>query len=418
LQATSPCIDAGSNAAVPAIITTDLNGKSRALDVPGVHDPGAIVDMGAYERGSDATVSGSAGADVFYARQSADGSALQVWAGAAPVGTPTTSFPTATLESCTFDTGGGDDSLTVDLSNGMPEDITFLAGLGNDKLAVPGLSASSIVNDQPNWFNFGPAAITSSGNEATLIDATASGATIGMLAANVADTLALATGRQLTFKPTQLNFAGTGKLDLTNNQAILNAAATVVQSELKNHQLVTSTVGGVLGYADLGNGQTEVRFTLGGDANLDQHVDVADLGALATNYGKTSGAMWSQGDFNSDGKVDVGDLGILATNYGQSGNAVWSEGDFTGDGTVDVGDLGVLATHYGQSPGGGAAAAAALATLVTATASTTTTAAATSATRTADSLTFGDLAIDSAAANDLYASIDPVLSNDAEVRRV
>jgi hypothetical protein len=54
-----------------------------------------------------------------------------------------------------------------------------------------------------------------------------------------------------------------------------------------------------------------------GDANGDSKVDVGDLGILAANYGKTSGATWSQGDFNGDGKVDVGDLGILAANYGK-----------------------------------------------------------------------------------------------------
>ena len=55
---------------------------------------------------------------------------------------------------------------------------------------------------------------------------------------------------------------------------------------------------------------------ISGDANLDGAVDVGDLGILAANYGKTSGATWSQGDFNGDGAVDVGDLGILAANYG------------------------------------------------------------------------------------------------------
>jgi formylglycine-generating enzyme required for sulfatase activity len=53
-----------------------------------------------------------------------------------------------------------------------------------------------------------------------------------------------------------------------------------------------------------------------GDANGDGMVDVGDLGILAANYGKTSGATWAQGDFNGDGAVDVGDLGILAANYG------------------------------------------------------------------------------------------------------
>jgi len=41
LQPTSPCIDAGSNAALPSRITTDLDGKPRIVN--------GTVDMGAYE---------------------------------------------------------------------------------------------------------------------------------------------------------------------------------------------------------------------------------------------------------------------------------------------------------------------------------------------------------------------------------
>jgi hypothetical protein len=53
LQLTSPCIDAGNNAAVPAGVTTDLDGNPRFVDIPTVPDTGngtpPIVDMGAYE---------------------------------------------------------------------------------------------------------------------------------------------------------------------------------------------------------------------------------------------------------------------------------------------------------------------------------------------------------------------------------
>ncbi len=60
LRIGSPCIDAGSNAAVPAGITTDLAGNPRFIDVPGVRDPGAIVDIGAYEYTLPLAAAGSA----------------------------------------------------------------------------------------------------------------------------------------------------------------------------------------------------------------------------------------------------------------------------------------------------------------------------------------------------------------------
>jgi len=56
-----------------------------------------------------------------------------------------------------------------------------------------------------------------------------------------------------------------------------------------------------------------------GDANIDNAVDVGDLGILAGNWGGGPGKTWAQGDFNSDGWVDVGDLGVLAGNWGWVG---------------------------------------------------------------------------------------------------
>ncbi|HSV15392.1 MAG TPA: PEP-CTERM sorting domain-containing protein, partial [Tepidisphaeraceae bacterium] len=69
---------------------------------------------------------------------------------------------------------------------------------------------------------------------------------------------------------------------------------------------------------DSANSQVIVAYSLYGDTNLDGAVGVGDLGALATSYGLTTGANWTQGDFNYDGAVNVGDLGALATNYGLS----------------------------------------------------------------------------------------------------
>jgi parallel beta-helix repeat protein len=53
LQDSSPCIDAGDNAAVPAGISFDLNGNPRFIDLPDSPDTGngtaPLVDMGPYE---------------------------------------------------------------------------------------------------------------------------------------------------------------------------------------------------------------------------------------------------------------------------------------------------------------------------------------------------------------------------------
>ncbi|MHC4717767.1 MAG: PEP-CTERM sorting domain-containing protein [Planctomycetota bacterium] len=56
-----------------------------------------------------------------------------------------------------------------------------------------------------------------------------------------------------------------------------------------------------------------------GDANGDGKVGIADLSALADNYGKTS-ATWRMGDFNDDGVVGIADLSALADNYGAIGD--------------------------------------------------------------------------------------------------
>jgi formylglycine-generating enzyme required for sulfatase activity len=59
-----------------------------------------------------------------------------------------------------------------------------------------------------------------------------------------------------------------------------------------------------------------------GDTDLDGDVDLSDLGALASNYGRNSGVAWGNGDFDRDGDVDLSDLGALANNYGLGATAV------------------------------------------------------------------------------------------------
>jgi hypothetical protein len=60
-----------------------------------------------------------------------------------------------------------------------------------------------------------------------------------------------------------------------------------------------------------------VRYTYGGDANLDDTVNLTDFTLLAANFNKT-GRRWSQGDFNYDGTVDLTDFTMLAANFNKS----------------------------------------------------------------------------------------------------
>jgi hypothetical protein len=80
--------------------------------------------------------------------------------------------------------------------------------------------------------------------------------------------------------------------------------------------LFTSFPATFAGITNIDAGSMLLRYTLNGDANLDQQVDVSDLGILATNW-QSTGRNFTQGDFNYDGIVDVTDLGNLATNWQQ-----------------------------------------------------------------------------------------------------
>jgi parallel beta-helix repeat protein len=61
-------------------------------------------------------------------------------------------------------------------------------------------------------------------------------------------------------------------------------------------------------------GLVTVKLVRCGDSNGDGAVDIIDLIAVATNWGRT-GRNFSQGDFNYDGVVNSADLGLLSTNW-------------------------------------------------------------------------------------------------------
>jgi hypothetical protein len=87
---------------------------------------------------------------------------------------------------------------------------------------------------------------------------------------------------------------------------------------LFGHADINATIGVNPAYGDLtftliDNVRVIDDDALPGDANLDDKVDVADLGILASNW--QLAGEWEQADFDGTGMIDVADLGILASNW-------------------------------------------------------------------------------------------------------
>ena len=61
-----------------------------------------------------------------------------------------------------------------------------------------------------------------------------------------------------------------------------------------------------------------VKFTWGGDANLDGKINIDDYGQIDFAIGQISSPTWTpswwNGDFNLDGKVNIDDYGIIDFN--------------------------------------------------------------------------------------------------------
>ncbi|MHC4717852.1 MAG: PEP-CTERM sorting domain-containing protein, partial [Planctomycetota bacterium] len=135
-------------------------------------------------------------------------------------------------------------------------------------------------------------------------------------------------GREPGSQHDQLNVAGLAELDGTLDISLINGFVPAVGDEIE--VLTCGSRSGRFAAVEgwhLRNGlalvtlNEEMEFflhcTYMGDATLDGQVGIADLAALADNYGLTIGAAWGRGDFNVDGIVGIADLAVLADNYGR-----------------------------------------------------------------------------------------------------
>jgi parallel beta-helix repeat protein len=350
LQANSPCIDAGNNAA-PGLagVTTDLAGGPRFMDVLTTPDTGSgtapIVDMGAYERKGLLTINGTIESGAYDVSLTPDQATLQIWTGSSAGCTPMASYPVATIDSCQFGTSAGSNTLTLDVSNGVPPvGLTFAAGGGNNTLILAGFSATNTVNIQTNQLFINSTVVATSNAETILLNAPA-GSTLALASLTLSQPAALVAGKNLALRVGSLSITNPGSLDLAGNSMILDYTASPmpqVQQWINNGRIgvtpslltsVTAASGTpVLGMVDnallhlasfagqsLGGvfGQLLIQQTVAGDANLDGVVDDKDYLAVIANMGSAN-AQWFLGDLNGDGVVNTDDFAEVTAHLGNS----------------------------------------------------------------------------------------------------
>lgn len=251
------------------------------------------------------------------------------------------SYTAPVAPSVSFFGGGNDDTLTI---NALPGNSpTLNLGAGNDTLIVNG--TGFILGTDGNA---GGSNLTVNVNGSMSFAATQHLAALN-IAAGASATLAVGGSRVLV--TSILSIAGTGRLDLTNNDMIVDytgaSPLSAVQSLLttgyasagwNGNGISSSTAAGTsttaLGFAEaidlftsfpaifsgqsIDNTAVLVKYTFYGDADLSGNVNLTDFNRLAANFGQTA-RRWVHGDFNFDATVNLLDFNRLAANFGSSG---------------------------------------------------------------------------------------------------
>src|SRR6185369_3304377 len=107
--------------------------------------------------------------------------------------------------------------------------------------------------------------------------------------------------------------------------------------------IMTSAGGGnltTLGVAEIA-GDVVVKYTYGGDANLDGKVTISDYGKIDFNAGIAGASGWTNGDFNYDGKINISDYGIIDFNVGIQGAPFPTADDAGLSGVIAIPEPGV-----------------------------------------------------------------------------
>jgi hypothetical protein len=302
----------------------------------------------------------------------------------------------------TLNTGGGNDSVVVDESqggtslvvNGQAGDdllkagpigpfggvngsLEFHGGLGSNTLVVNGPKANpfdiptvavvltmgkvshqwvewtysdvSKLQIQNGWFVvnefLGPIelVVTSEASgisfeSSTMVEINASQKLMSLAIASGPVVLSAGGGKEI--QTGVLNISGDGTLDLTNNSLSVNYNVTDPFPSIRKW-VVGKTI-----FSSLADASHNLGY-----ADRPGGIDFAPFGTVLVKY-------TLYGDANLDRRVDFADLVALAQNYNQrAGVANWDQGDFNYDSLVDFKDLTLLAQNYNKSMAAVAAAA-------------------------------------------------------------
>jgi murein DD-endopeptidase MepM/ murein hydrolase activator NlpD len=320
-------------------------------------DSGNTLDTGATEtvkvqtnlfRG-DAIDSGAA--DSYYLRRTLDGAGVEIFENVPPGPVPTYLLAWAGLTSLTFDTGGGNNSLTIDYSrlNPVPAGatgLTYLAtGNGDNALNLTGNGTFTLAADAS--INTPNLSITSAGTNVTfnatqhlaalVLHNNAAGKLNGINRRLVTRALTIDGGATLDIgaNPMIVDYNGVGPQETWNGTAYAGVTGLIAAGSLFSSTataplttLAAAESADVYGlnatqtatYANevVDSTSVIVKYTYSGDANLDGKLNVDDYGRVDINIGLgTTG--WFNGDFNLDGKVNVDDYGVIDSNVGIQG---------------------------------------------------------------------------------------------------
>ena len=316
---------------LPAFVSEfDLSQVSSITLTAG--DGADVIDVDALPAGVTLTINAGAGNDTINVNETAAGASAVI---VSSTGADTLSVNADGVGAATARFDAATSFAAVNLGAGGT-----LAGSGN-------LTVTSAMN----W-----AGGSMTGTGATTI---AAGATLNVLgtglrssdrAITVNGSASLEAGGGLVFRATGLTLGVAGAVNLKDNALIVDYAGASPLADIRT-ALTSGHAGGLwigaginstsasvnpgfaLGYAEASDlftafpatfaGQSVddsavlVRYTRGGDANLDGAVNLQDFNRLAVNFGQVN-SNWNQGNFNYDLATNLLDFNLLAGNFGQS----------------------------------------------------------------------------------------------------